>query len=100
MGTPHKHAELIKAWAEDTSLTFQCRPPLGEWVGCHDLPPLWSSKMEYRIKPEPKPDYIIKRLVECSGAGGLDAWLSAKPNVQLTFDGETKKLKKVEMIDE
>lgn len=50
MGTPHKHAELIKAWADGEAI--QSRPVGGQW---EDAPsPGWYSNKEYRIKPEPK----------------------------------------------
>lgn len=50
MGVPHKHAELIKAWADGATIEF--RGGLGEWhVTYH---PDWFDDVDYRIKPEPK----------------------------------------------
>lgn len=47
--TPHKHAALIKAWADGA--VIQARfPGIEEWK---DIDPTWSLHIEYRIKPEP-----------------------------------------------
>jgi hypothetical protein len=49
---PHKHAELIKQWA-DGAVIQQYKPHLDEW---HDTSPypVWDERVEYRVKPEPK----------------------------------------------
>ena len=49
---PHKHAELIKAWADGATIE-------GKWSGRFwevEKNPAWDVDVEYRIKPEPKPD--------------------------------------------
>ena len=43
---PHKHAELIKAWADGAEIQWNCQ---GTW--CNDAP-IWDEDMEYRIKPK------------------------------------------------
>ena len=54
---PHKHAELIKAWADGAVIERL-------WNGTHekawfiDNEPDWNEFDEYRIKPEPKPDVV------------------------------------------
>ena len=51
---PHKHAELIKAWADGAEI--QAKDMRDNW---HDvLKPNWDEECEYRIKPEPKPDVV------------------------------------------
>ena len=52
---PHKHAELIKAWADGAEIQY--KDELGEWETWdgYNAPP-WYPDEEYRIKPEPKPD--------------------------------------------
>jgi len=56
MGTPHKHAELIKAWADGAEIEYKDEP-FRKWTL---LPyPHFNSDGEYRIKPEPKPDKIL-----------------------------------------
>ena len=43
----HKHAELIKAWADGA--VIECEVSAG-WYTCSS--PTWSEDYEYRIKPE------------------------------------------------
>lgn len=50
MNTPHKHAELIKAWADGNEIQYK-DPHSDNWYTCT---PTWSVKTEYRIKPEKK----------------------------------------------
>lgn len=99
--TPHKHAELIKAWADCPSLVFQWRS--GDMaVHWHDFAgePDWSSS-EIRIKPEPKPDSIkFGALVDASDFMTV-VWHVSKQssdNVKATFDGETGVLKAIELL--
>ena len=49
MGTPHKHAALIKAWADGAIIEYKNMH--GRW----ELPagnPIWHNDIEYRIKPK------------------------------------------------
>ena len=48
---PHKHAELIKAWADGAEIEYESH---GIWVD--EAYPDWYPEMQYRIKPEPKPN--------------------------------------------
>ena len=50
--TPHKHAEMIKAWADGHPVQYKSRSS-GEWVdlGLH-ISPGWEAYREYRIKPK------------------------------------------------
>lgn len=98
----HKHAELMIALANDSSLVIQSKLD-GKWT---DLEmPCWDYSTIYRIKPEPTPDivkYIVfnnnKYLCEagCVQLGWKDneIW----PQVKVTFDGETGKIKSAEVI--
>ena len=97
MKTPHKHADLIKAWADGAEI--ESRPTgHGKWsTGT----PGWSTYCEYRIKPEPKPDVVdyvrvgaFHRIVVCP----LEWANECSANLKLTFDGETGKLKAAEVI--
>ena len=50
---PHKHAELIKAWADGATIQMKSKVDGGWW----DVPfnnPDWDENYEYRIKPEEK----------------------------------------------
>ncbi len=57
MTTPHKHAEVIKAWADGAAVQILTAGSAAGWV---DLPvaseakhaPQWNPEYEYRIKPE------------------------------------------------
>ena len=52
--TPHKHAELIKAWADGAEIECLVQPS-NKWELREQ--PIWSVDATYRIKPQPKPDY-------------------------------------------
>ncbi len=46
---PHKHAELIKAWADGAEIQYRLSPE-EEWKDMGS--PLWWDCNEYRIKPK------------------------------------------------
>lgn len=48
--TPHKHAVLIKAWADGAEIELKSKVHQG-WV--HVDKPCWRDDFEYRIKPDP-----------------------------------------------
>jgi hypothetical protein len=52
---PHKHAELIKAWADGAKIEFWSNYT-NRWE--EDISPCWMESLEYRIKPEPKPNVV------------------------------------------
>jgi hypothetical protein len=45
----HKHAELIKAWADGAVIQFKSE---GTWLDTQDNEPFWDMGNEYRIKPK------------------------------------------------
>lgn len=58
MPTPHKHANLIKAWADGAKIEMLTNDysPEGDY-GNSWKPvniPSWNPLLEYRIKPEPQ----------------------------------------------
>lgn len=82
----HKHADLIIAWANGAEI--ECLDSNWYYV----CTPSWDVTTKYRIKPV-KPEDIVKTMyVE------VDPCLD-NVNLKLTFDGETKKLVKAEVID-
>lgn len=103
---PHKHAELIKAYADGAEIQYKSKL-LGTWHALEEMG-RWLSDYEYRIKPEPKPDYISTRRVflkRCDSFGHYAEMennaLSGNPNnVKFIFDGETGKLKSAEVIND
>jgi len=98
----HKHYDCIVAWAEGKQIQVKDKET-GEW---EDLccTPSWRNDFEYRIKPEPKPDVARAITVEISSLdeeGHVQTFQSYKhlrPNLLLTFDGETGKLKNAVVI--
>jgi len=53
MKTPHKHADLIKAWTDGAEIEIG-------WAEHNDWEviknPQWDRNWQFRIKPEPKPE--------------------------------------------
>ena len=96
MNKPHKHAALIKAWADGAEIEFL---PSGSSVWGPYTSPCWDWDGEYRIKPKPpKPDVV--RYV-CAATEGMSLGTEKKwwaDNLKLTFDGETGKLKAAEVL--
>jgi len=100
MKTPHKHAELIKAWADGAEI--ECRSPITDWGYCA---PEWDVRCEYRIKPEPKPDVVRYATTWFSTVEDdhllsqmLTEIITSSDNIKLTFDGTTNKLITAELI--
>lgn len=93
---PHKHAELIKAWADGAEIQVLVRD--GEWVKTPY--PEWNEDTEYRIKPEPKPNWYRHYMVAKEGDGiyprGTCETMNA--NLRLNFDGNTGKLIGAEVL--
>jgi hypothetical protein len=87
----HKHAELIKAWADGAEIEYLTA--YGNWV-CKEHT-TWHEHNEYRIKPEPKTDEVRFYRLWHEGAYWSDENMA---NVKVTFDGETGKLKSVEVL--
>ena len=94
MKTPHKHAELIKAWADGAEIVIRWRAD-EPWQNC--TAPRWDQDCEYRIKPEPKPDTVMYVDAEHEFLT-VSAIKKLTCNLKLTFDGETGKLKAAEVL--
>ena len=105
---PHKHAELIKAWADGAEIEFRYvlsnhrEIVWSEWFNAN-LTPAWSEDYEFRIKPEPKPD-VVKYLLKDTVMGDWSEYNCIPKGarfdicVKLTFDGETGELKSAEVL--
>lgn len=49
---PHRHAEVIKAWADGIAVQVRC--PGQDWDDIlRSHTPVWDKNNEYRVKPEP-----------------------------------------------
>lgn len=91
---PHKHAELIKAWADGAEIQWRWGHINDEWETTTS--PHWQSDCEFRIKPQPKPDVVHVWYVEPDSYPRFKDW--GPYNLKLTFDGETGKLKSAEVL--
>lgn len=92
---PHKHAELIKAWADGAVIQFLGR---NSWYDCKYNCPSWDVTTEYRIKPDPKPDVVRYASVGINSSSDFTAEKTQWDNLKLIFDGETGALKNAEVI--
>lgn len=93
---PHKHAELIKAWADGAEIEIKF------YEGWRDCRPIdWNENAEFRIKPEPKPDLVVERMV-CVTVVDDDTYITLGvthySNCRFVFDGTTGKLKSAEVL--
>ena len=84
MNEPHKHAELIKAWADGHDIQTRWRSTkTGEWTEWRDEE--WNDveffyDHEYRIKPEPKPEPVKTTMyLYVTGTTQKQLWLDKDP---------------------
>lgn len=89
----HKHHDLIIAWAKGAKIQV-LSVGATEWADA--TRPNWSTLCKYRIKPEHKPDVVSTRLVV--RPIGIFGDNGHSDEVKCTYDGETGKLKAVELI--
>lgn len=54
--TPHKHSDLIKAWADGAEVQY--KSSVGGWYDMSQ--PSWSERGEYRLKPTPEPTHTME----------------------------------------
>ena len=92
---PHKHAELIKAWADGAEIECLVQPS-NKWELREQ--PIWSVDSTYRIKPQQKHDLISVQSVQWNFFSNSVWWQGCKANLKLTFDGETGELKSAEVL--
>jgi hypothetical protein len=97
---PHKHAELIKAWADGAEI--EQKGPYTEWS---EFLGWWSDALEYRIKPESKPDVFRNFLfVEKMACAYTFIDVTGLPRnegeqwIRVYMDGETGELKSAEVL--
>ena len=100
---PHVHAEVIKAWADGATIQVHYGGKTDTWED--HVSPSFAKDFKYRVKPEPKPDRVNEGFCYLSGIGVVnvlsptsDVTDTYRGNVRFTFDGETGKLKAVELI--
>lgn len=104
MTTPHKHAEVIKAWADGKTIQYSCDGI--NWVDYtweKNGSPAWYKHHYYRIKPE---DIVYYR--GAKGKGFTSNWVSIEdmkhfePNcdsyIKIVYDGVTGQLKSIKIL--
>ena len=97
MGKPHKHAELIKLWADGAEIQWRWGHINDEWETT--TTPHWQSDCEFRIKPQPKPDVVFTTHIEYDfGWKWVNTASIKEHNLRLKFDNKTGKLKSAEVI--
>lgn len=111
MTKPHKHAEIIKAWADGAEIEYKGLD--NRWYPAKN--PAWLVSSEYRVKPTPKPDYCLygnvpnltfltrfrdfkSNEIWYEMSTTLSPFKTDSDNVKYTFYGETGKLKNVEVL--
>lgn len=97
---PHKHAELIKAWADGAEI--QLLDDNGIWMDFREGDtPAWNPEYKYRVKPQPKSD-VRKSFFAHGNYHFQGMHISARNdevhNLILTFSGETGELKSAEVL--
>lgn len=85
MGQPHKHAAVIKAWADGETIEVQ----IGEdWQKV--INPLFLIDAIYRVKPK---NIVVHRRVAFNTTTELtQTFYSSDPNIEYTFDPDGKLL--------
>lgn len=73
MNEPHKHCDVIKAWADGARIEGHYS---GSWA--YDQNPAWDEDIQYRIKPESKLDVAMKALEKFANHPCYSALVSAE----------------------
>ena len=97
---PHKHAALIKAWADGAEIEYRLDET---WPWSTTNNPNWDYAGEFRIKQNPKPDlkyafFVSREPFSLSGVNFKHMLIFTKGDLLITFDGETGKLKAAEVL--
>jgi len=82
---PHKHAEVIKAWADGE--TVETLLGNDSWVIVYN--PNFTAEYEYRVKPKETVRFLEVRL-DCSSCPTPSIY--PNDNIKITFDTEGKLL--------
>ena len=108
---PHKHAELIKQWADGAIIEVaipknyasDCIHRFDAWMETKN--PEWNPQKQYRVKPEPKPNVVryVCLDIDCNArVNARSNYFSGAAhrcdNLMVVFDGETGKLKDAQVL--
>lgn len=92
---PHKWQKEIIAWANGAEIQYKDKEPWDDWHDCGDDPD-WNEQeggCYFRVKPEPKPDVVNYLTFNGFKNSGFKSGV-----LKLIWDGETGKLKSVEVL--
>ena len=102
MKRPHKHAEVIKAWADGATIEYLETMTSKDTFWVNAPMPKWSNETSYRVKPEPKPDHVYYGVFDMDGSMSIESCFTKVNDegdeIKLTFDGKTGKLKAAEVL--
>lgn len=101
MNTRHKNHDAIVALAEGKAIECRISAVWREWNDMNYFNPLTTLDMEWRVKPELKPDVVRYFCINHNGTSFgpfLVQQLSAERQIKATFDGESDELKAVEIV--
>ena len=103
----HRHYSVIMAWAEGKKIQISEKSS-NQWEDWNNnMSPRWYEEADYRIKPEPILDIVRDFYLESNPLVGLRFSQAHTPIdlrgrefgcIRCTFDGETQRLKKAEVI--
>jgi hypothetical protein len=100
MTTPHPLKEIINAIADGIAIEVRLQEDT-HWIAWHRemMTPIDvdAEDYEWRIKSEPKPDFVLHFNESWAREVGRRQWLFGD-RLKVTFDGETHKLIKAEVI--
>ena len=101
---PHKHAELIKAWADGAEIQYKHKA----WGWVDDSEPYWQFDTKYRIKP--KPEFVPVLHIDCllslaremeyalQNESNLEGRVWANRLIKYIREGETGEPKSAEVL--
>lgn len=103
-GKQHKHADLIKQWADGEQIQYFCN---FKWQDIEN--PSWHSTTQYRVKPKDRVLYAgVANLYSTRSLSELIGGTSDDPvviynqhwnnEIKLTYDAVSGKLKGVELL--
>jgi len=92
----HKHADLIKAWADGAKIQILYTDDPQYWEDRKN--PIWHPLDTYRIKPEPKPDRHIHFNYDKYYRTLTEVYAGQRGHLLITLCGETGNLKNAEVL--
>ena len=101
---PHKHADLIKAWADGAQIECKNSQTENEWLRV--INPNWDERYEYRVWQKNMEiadviEYFRAIRQKTTGAisfGCTSEGVGNHTNLKIVFDGETGQPKSVELV--